>query len=107
MATTSKVLTRGLLNATSITPKYTTPSATTTVITNIVVVNNSAAAITVDIGIKTGGTGVARPLFYSSIPASSTVGFDLKQVMNATDEIWATASVEVGSYVHISGVEIN
>ena len=100
MATTSKALFRGAA-ATSNTTLYTVPSATTTVVTNIVVSNTAASAATFDLSLD--GVQVFND---GAIAANSSVFFDLKQVLVATDLIEGLASATTVNF-HISGVEIS
>ena len=99
MATTSKVLFRGAAS-TSSTTLYTTPSGTTTVVTNILVANTAASTATFDLSLD--GVQIFND---ASVPANSTVTFDLKQVLVATDLIEGLASATSVNF-HISGVEI-
>lgn len=99
MATTSKVLARTAA-ATSSTTLYTTPSLTTTVITNIVICNPTAAAVTATILLND-----IDLLNSISIAANSVFGFDLKQVLPASQTIKGSASSTSVDF-HISGVEI-
>jgi hypothetical protein len=100
MATVTKVLARTAA-ATSSTTLYTVPSATTAVVTNIVICNPTASAVTASITIN------AIDLLGSvSIAANSVFGFDLKQVVPATQIIAGSASSTSVDF-HISGVEIS
>jgi hypothetical protein len=100
MATISKALFRGAAT-TSSTTLYTVPSETTAVVTNIVICNPTASAVTASITIN------AIDLLGSvSIAANSVFGFDLKQVVPATQIIAGSASSTSVDF-HISGVEIN
>lgn len=100
MATTSKVFARqGLITSTS--TYYTVPSATTAIVTNIVVSNTSSSARTFTIFF--GGVAFASAV---SIAANSVAIFDLKQVLNATTVITASASANDEVMLHISGVEV-
>jgi hypothetical protein len=99
MAVTSKVLARTAAATTS-TTLYTVPSATTAIITNLVVVNTTNAVQNFTINFD----GVA---FASSfvIANNSLATFDIKQVLDATKTITASAST-TGVNFHISGVEV-
>jgi hypothetical protein len=100
MATISKALFRGAAT-TSSTTLYTVPSATTAVVTNIVICNPTASAVTASMTIN------AIDLLGSvSIAANSVFGFDLKQVVPATEIIAGSASSTSVDF-HISGVEIS
>jgi hypothetical protein len=100
MATLTKALARTAA-ATSSTTLYTVPSATTTVVTNIVICNPTGSAVTASMTIN------AIDLLGSvSIPANSSVFFDLKQVIPATQVIAGSASSTSVDF-HISGVEIS
>jgi hypothetical protein len=99
MATTTKVLARTAA-ATSSTTLYTVPAGTTTVVTNIVICNPTGSAVTASMTIN------AIDLLGSvSIAANSSVFFDLKQVIPATQIIAGSASSTSVDF-HISGVEI-
>ena len=99
MATTTKVLARTAA-ATSSTTLYTVPSATTAVVTNIVICNPTSSAATASITIN------AIDLLGSvSIAANSVFGFDLKQVIPATQILAGSASSTSVDF-HVSGVEI-
>jgi hypothetical protein len=100
MATTAKVLARGTLTDANAT-LYTTPSATKAIVSSIVFCNTSGNARTVDL--ELGGVMLADGL---TIPAATTVVFDLRQVLNATDLIEGLASVTAEITYHISGVEV-
>ena len=100
MATLTKALARTAAATTS-TTLYTVPSATTTVVTNIVICNPTGSAVTASMTIN------AIDLLGSvSIAANSTVFFDLKQVIPATQVIAGSASSTSVDF-HISGVEIS
>ena len=100
MANLAKKLARVALTATSATP-YTVPASTTTVVTNIVICNPTGSAVTASMTIN------AIDLLGSvSIAANSVFGFDLKQVVPATQIIAGSASSTSVDF-HISGVEIS
>jgi len=100
MAVVSKVLARTAA-ATSSTTLYTVPSGTTAVVTNIVICNPTSSAVTASMTIN------AIDLLGSvSIAANSVFGFDLKQVVPATEIIAGSASSTSVDF-HISGVEIS
>ena len=100
MATTSKVLARAAASTSNAT-LYTTPSATTTIVTNIVVANTAAAAATFDLSLN--GVQVFND---AAIAANTSVFFDLKQALAATNLIEGSASAVTVNF-HISGVEIS
>jgi len=104
MTVTSKALSRTAA-ATSSTTLYTVPSTTTvTVVTNIVLANAATSASTSTIALD--GVVVVPAV---SIPANSLVGFDLKQVLDAsgTPKIITGFASTTAVSIHISGVEIN
>ena len=80
---------------------YTVPSATTTVVSNIVVANLNAAAVTFSLALN--GVTLAKD---AALAANSTAYFDLKQVLDTTQTIGASASLPLVT-VHASGVEIS
>jgi hypothetical protein len=100
MATTSKVLARAAASTSNAT-LYTTPSATTTIVTNIVVANTAASAATFDLSLN--GVQVFND---AAIAANTSVFFDLKQALAATNLIEGSASAVTVNF-HISGVEIS
>jgi hypothetical protein len=87
-------------SATTATTLYTVPSAKTTVVTNIVICNPTTSAVTASMTIN-----AIDLLGAVSIAANSTVFFDLKQVIPATQVIAGNASSTSVDF-HISGVEI-
>lgn len=99
MANTAKVLFRGAASLAN-TTLYTTPSLTTTVVTNILVANTSSSSQTFTI--KLDGISIMET---TTIAANSVVGFDMKQVLIATDLIQGSASAITVNF-HISGMEI-
>jgi hypothetical protein len=99
MATVSKVLARTAA-ATSSTTLYTTPAGTTAVVTNIVICNPTTSAVTASMTIN-----AIDILGSVAIAANTTVFFDLKQVVPATEVIAGSASTTAVDF-HISGVEI-
>jgi hypothetical protein len=100
MPTTTKALARTAAATTS-TTLYTTPAGTTAVVTNIVICNPTSSAVTASMTIN------AIDLLGSvSIAANSVFGFDLKQVVPATQIIAGSASSTSVDF-HISGVEIS
>jgi len=99
MATVSKVLARTAAATTS-TTLYTTPAGSTAVVTNIVICNPTTAAVTASMTINS-----IDLLGSVSIAANSVFGFDLKQVIPATQVLAGSASTTAVDF-HVSGVEI-
>jgi hypothetical protein len=99
MAVVSKVLARTAA-ATSSTTLYTTPAGSSAVVTNIIICNPTTAAVTASMTINS-----IDLLGSVSIAANSVFGFDLKQVVPATQVIAGSASSTSVDF-HISGVEI-
>ena len=100
MAVVTKVLARTAAATTS-TTLYTTPSGSTAVVTNIVICNPTTAAVTTSMTINS-----IDLLGSVSIAANSVFGFDLKQVVPATQIIAGSASSTSVDF-HLSGVEIS
>jgi hypothetical protein len=104
MATTTKVLARTAA-ATSSATLYTAPNTSTlAVVTNIVIANTATSQSTATIAID--GVVVVPTI---KVDANSVVGFDMKQVIPASDPaktITGFASTTAVNF-HISGVEIN
>lgn len=100
MANTFTVLFRGSASVGS-TTLYTVPSATTTLVTTMVVSNTASADATYDLSLS--GTQIANDV---SVPANDSVILEIKQVMDATDEIEGLASASTVNF-HISGLEIS
>lgn len=109
MATyTEKQLAQSCVASTTETTVYTVPGATTTIVKQIVCANVTASAATTSISIvASGGTaGVTnRILEQVSIPANSTVSFDLSQVMAAAGFISIKQGTASAITTTISGVE--
>jgi hypothetical protein len=99
MPVISKVLARTAA-ATASTTLYTTPSGSTAVVTNIVICNPTTAAATASILLND-----IDLLGSVAVAANTTFGFDLKQVLPATETIKGLASSTSIDF-HISGVEI-
>lgn len=99
MATTTKQMARTAASLTSAT-LYTVPSATTAVVSNIIVTNTAASAGTFTLNLNGAALFTTVP-----IAANTTVMFDLKQVLSATQTITGLASATSINF-HISGVEI-
>jgi hypothetical protein len=100
MAVVSKVLARTAAATTS-TTLYTTPSGTTAVVTNIVICNPTTAAVTASVLLND-----IDLIGSVSIAANTVFGFDLKQVLPASQTIKGSASSTSVDF-HISGVEIS
>jgi len=100
MAVVSKALARTAA-ATSSTTLYTTPSGSTAVVTNIVICNPTTASVTASMLLND-----IDLLGSVSINANTTITFDLKQVLPATQTIKGLASSTSVDF-HISGVEIS
>jgi hypothetical protein len=86
--------------ATSEATIYTTPALTSAVVTNIVLTNTTGVAVTATIKLATFSV-----LDTVSIAANGVFAFDLRQVLETTETIRASASA-TGLNVHISGMEI-
>jgi hypothetical protein len=99
MPVISKVLARTAAATTSVT-LYTTPSGSTAVVTNIVICNPTTAAVTASVLLND-----IDLIGSVSIAANTIFGFDLKQVLPATETIKGSASTTSVDF-HISGVEI-
>ena len=99
MAITSALLYRGNLGTGTNTLYLATAN---TVVTNIAIANSNATSVTATVNLSTGGTSFAL-LSAVTIPANSTVFFDLKQYIANTQTITGGAST-TGVTVHISGV---
>jgi len=100
MAVVSKALARTAA-ATSSTTLYTTPAGSTAVVTNIVICNPTTASVTASMLLND-----IDLLGSVSINANTTITFDLKQVLPATQTIKGLASSTSVDF-HISGVEIS
>lgn len=95
---TPKALFRGAAS-TSSTTIYTVPANTKTIVTDIIISNTSASQQTVNLSLN----GV--PLLTTAyLSASTMTNFSLKQVLEASNTITASAS-STSVYIHISGVE--
>jgi len=106
MASTFKVLTRRF-GTTTPTTVYTVPSATKTLITNIVISNNSGAVATFSIGLYNNSTTTEVPLATTTnVPAKDSVIIDAKTLLDASDQIRITASVNSVVSFHITGLEL-
>lgn len=100
MPTVTKVLARTAAATTS-TTLYTTPAGTTAVVTNIVMCNPTTSSVTASILLNDIDLLGSVP-----IAANTSVFFDLKQVLPATQTIKGLASSTSVDF-HISGVEIS
>jgi hypothetical protein len=94
-----KKLARGSV-ATTEASVYTTPGSAQAVITNIVLTNTTGAAITATVKLAT-----VEVLSGVSIAANGVFAFDLRQVLDSSEAIAASASA-VGLRLHISGMEV-
>ena len=99
MANNVKKLARGSV-ATTDTTVYTTPGSGQAVVTNIVLTNTTGAAITATVKLAT-----VEVLAAVSIAANGVFAFDLRQVLDASEVIAASASA-TGLRLHISGMEV-
>ncbi len=100
MPVISKVLARTAAATTS-TTLYTTPAGTTAVVTNIVICNPTTSSVTASLLLND-----IDLIGSVAIAANSVFGFDLKQVLPASQTIKGLASSTAVDF-HISGVEIN
>lgn len=99
MAVISKVFSRTAA-ATSNTTLYTTPAGSTAVVTNIVIANNTTSAASATINLNS-----IAILPSVTVNSYSTLSFDLKQVLPAS-QILSGSATTTGVNFHISGVEI-
>lgn len=99
MPNTIKKLTRGSVATTEATV-YTTPGSGQAVVTNIVLTNTTGAAITATVKLAT-----VEVVAGVSIAANGVFAFDLRQVLDSSETIAASASA-VGLRLHISGMEV-
>jgi hypothetical protein len=99
MANSVKKLARGSV-LTSDTTVYTAPGSGQAVVTNIVLTNTTGAAITATVKLAT-----VEVLAAVSIAANGVFAFDLRQVLDASEVISASASA-TGLKLHISGMEV-
>lgn len=99
MANTFKVLFRGAASTGS-TTLYTVPSATTTLISSVVVTNTTSNVATYSMSLD--GVAIATTV---QIPANDSIIIELKQVLEATEILAASASTTSVNF-HISGLEI-
>jgi len=100
MAATPKVLFRGAATTTTTTTLYTTPAATTTIVNSVMIANTDTSTRTFTMSF--GGVKWAEAV---SIAPNSTVVFDFKQALSATNTIQGGASNTAVTF-HISGVEV-
>lgn len=109
MATyTETQLAQSNVASTTETTVYTVPGSTTTVVKQIVVANVTAADVTTSLSLvpSGGSAGVTNRLYeQTTIPAYSTVTFDLSQVMDTGDFISIKQGTASGVTTTISGVE--
>lgn len=95
-----KKLARVSVTTVADTAVYTTPGSAQAVVTNIVLTNTTGAAITATVKLAT-----VDVLSAVSIAANGVFAFDLRQVIDASETITASASA-VGLRLHISGMEV-
>ncbi len=100
MSATPKVLFRGAATLTTTTTLYTTPAATTTMVSSLIVTNTDTNNHTFTMALD--GVSIATAV---TVAASSTIVFDFKQVLNATNTIQGGADSTTVTF-NISGVEI-
>lgn len=109
MATyTEKQLAQSCVASTTETTVYTVPASTTTIVKQIVVANvTGTAAVTSLSLVASGGTaGVTNRIYEQiSIPANSTVTFDLSQVMATGGFISIKQGTASSITTTISGIE--
>jgi hypothetical protein len=99
MPNTIKKLARGSVATTEATV-YTTPGSGQAVVTNVVLTNTTGAAITATVKLST-----VEVVAGVSIAANGVFAFDLRQVLDSSETIAASASA-VGLRLHISGMEV-
>lgn len=99
MTAQPKLFFRGAV-PTTLSTLYTVPSATEIVVTSIIVAN--AAGETAEVTISMGGVEILKD---GRLSSGDSVHFDIRQVMQATDAIEASADVN-GITLHVSGVEV-
>lgn len=105
MATTQKMLYRGVLGTSSAT-LYTVPGSTSTIITSIVVTNYTATDATVTLTLQNGSGTDINLLYQVPVAGKGTLTMDISQVLNTTRIIKGLASTGSSIACHISGVEI-
>jgi hypothetical protein len=106
MASTFKVLARRF-GTTAPATVYTVPASTKTLITNIVVANNNASAATFTIGLYNNSTATEVPLATTTnVPAKDSVIIDAKTLLDTSDQIRITASINSAISFHITGLEL-
>jgi hypothetical protein len=101
MAITSALVYRGTLSTTTTTTLYTASS--NTIVTNIALTNITSSAATATIGLGNGGTAY-NILSAVTVPANSTVFFDLKQYVASGQTVTGGAGTASAISAHISGV---
>ena len=99
MANSVKKLARGSV-ATTDTTVYTAPGSGQAVVTNIVLTNTTGAAIEATVKLAT-----VEVLAAVAIAANGVFAFDLRQVLDQSEVISASASA-TGLKLHISGMEV-
>ena len=87
---------------------YTVPSSTTTALKQLVISNTSGQTVGVSVYlVPSGGTATNSNLMFPNIAVSSnsTLTFDLNQVLNTNDQIYASASSGASINIMASGFE--
>ena len=95
-----KKLARASVTTSADTVVYTTPASAQAVVTNIVLTNTTGTAVAATIKLAT-----VDVLSSISIAANGVFAFDLRQVLDASETITASATA-VGLRLHISGMEV-
>lgn len=111
MATTATMMARAVLTTTTTTQLYAAPSTGTAIVTNIALTNTTSSAQTATISFWGNSAAAFVPVLSGvTIPANSTVFFDLKQVLqystSANSGIVGYATNATAVDCHISGVVI-
>jgi len=109
MPTTAKKLFAGVATTSGVTAYNSVPAGGNTIVTNIVAANKTSSTVTLTIQIGTGGYNSGTAYNFCNglqVPANGTVNFDIRQVMNPNDVIYAAASSNSAVDLLISGVEI-
>lgn len=95
-----KKLARASVTTSADTVVYTTPASAQAVVTNIVLTNTTGTAVSATIKLAT-----VDVLSSISIAANGVFAFDLRQVLDASETVTASATA-VGLRLHISGMEV-
>ena len=93
---------------TSSTLLYTVPSSTTTTLKQVLFANTSGQSVAVSVYlVPSGATATTSNLMFPAIQvaSNSTLTFDLNQVLNANDMIYASASSGASINIMASGFE--